>query len=152
MTTNQTVAPERPFDPDARTRVAEMAVHWEERFADYAEPRPACVPMSVDERDISDLREVNRQLAYAEETRHELAGDCTKYRKQRDEQHARADLLDDAFEKLAALVGLLDFDSTECVAPATQEQWVEFVRDIHDRAGKVITRVNARLHEMDAGQ
>ena len=40
----------------------------------------------------------------------------------------------DAYARLAACAGRLDFDSTESAVPETQEQWIEFVRDLDERA------------------
>jgi len=46
--------------------------------------------------------------------------------------------LADLFEKLAAVVGRLDFDRGESGLPETQEQWIEFVRELDDSAQKII--------------
>ena len=46
----------------------------------------------------------------------------------------------DAFERLAAAITALDFDATESAVPETQEHWLEWVRDIHDRAAKVLAQ------------
>lgn len=51
---------------------------------------------------------------------------------------ADLDRLTDLFEKLAATVGRLDFDRSESAIPETQEQWIEFIREIDDRAQVII--------------
>lgn len=48
------------------------------------------------------------------------------------------DRLRDAYELLAACVGRLDFDRSESALPETQEQWIEFVRAIDERAQALI--------------
>jgi hypothetical protein len=48
------------------------------------------------------------------------------------------DRLRDAYERLAACVGRLDFDRSESALPETQEQWIEFVREIDERAQSLI--------------
>lgn len=51
---------------------------------------------------------------------------------------AEADRLTGLFEKLAAATGRLDFDRSESAPPETQEQWIEFVREVHEHAEKII--------------
>lgn len=69
---------------------------------------------------IEDLRQVLQQLADA---------------------NRRADRYIDAFERLAAAVGQLDFDRSESGLPQTEEQWIEFVRGIDDRAQEIIEQM-----------
>lgn len=45
-----------------------------------------------------------------------------------------------AYERLAACVGSLDFDRSESALPETQEQWIEFVRELDDRAQALIEK------------
>jgi hypothetical protein len=44
----------------------------------------------------------------------------------------------EAYDELAMCIGRLDFDRSESAVPETQEQWIEFVRELDDRAQKLI--------------
>lgn len=50
------------------------------------------------------------------------------------------DRLRSAYERLAACVGALDFDRSESALPETQEQWIEFIRELDDRAQALIEK------------
>lgn len=46
--------------------------------------------------------------------------------------------LQDLFERLSAAVTGLDFDASESALPRDEDEWIEFVRGIHERAEKIM--------------
>ena len=70
----------------------------------------------------------------------DAAGVGTFSRQHRHELLDEVERLSGLFEKLAAVVGALDFDRSESAVPETQDRWIEFVRELGDRAEKIVER------------
>lgn len=49
----------------------------------------------------------------------------------------------EAYDRLAALAGRVEFDASESALPETQEAWIEFIRELQDAR-------EALVHPMDA--
>lgn len=57
------------------------------------------------------------------------------------------DRLSDLIERLDAAVGALDFDRSESGLPETQEQWIEFVRGVDEKAQKILSEYDGSDEE-----
>lgn len=63
---------------------------------------------------------------------------ATSVFRHRAELLTEVDRLSNAYDRLAACVGRLDFDRSESALPETQEHWIEFIRELDDRAQQLI--------------
>ena len=94
---------EQPFDPDAAKRITTYLdtltrVFPQDKNIALVWDGPEIVQLSE-----TDLREVLRQLKYAQETRLQLADSCADWRGRYEEQRARAERLHTIVARITAL-------------------------------------------------